>query len=289
MTRHLPTPPDRHRRCGRAGSHLVLRIPRERARPGTTPSRPRPDLSPDSAAASVYAGYPTGAVGSEVWARVQTPGVVSYNISAKVNSMPSQYIGLRDVELWYLGPAGTSGAVKVGTTQVTTEGPAVLRQFRGLERAARRRLSVPMARGEEQRQGRHDENSRAPALRAQHAEKCPSDEQADNEEAGLHETTVGSHAGRVPRGHRDHGIVSTMILGTWFALRRRMPAPHSRQSSATTRRWHGAPHPGAPGRAGAARKGDWPYPRWTQLNPASIRPQHAGGLRPTTAPHPVRY
>ena len=76
--------------------------------------------SPDSAAASVYAGYPTGAVGSEVWARVQTPGVVSYNISAKVNSMPSQYIGLRDLALWYLGPAGTSGAVKVGTTQVTT-------------------------------------------------------------------------------------------------------------------------------------------------------------------------
>lgn len=76
--------------------------------------------SPDSVAASVAAGYPTGTVGTELWARVLTPSSVSYDISAKVNSVPSPYKNLRNLELWYLGPAGMSTAVKVGSTQVTT-------------------------------------------------------------------------------------------------------------------------------------------------------------------------
>jgi hypothetical protein len=76
--------------------------------------------SPDSGAASTAAGYPTGSVGTETWARVQTPSVVSYDISAKINSLPSQYTWLKNLELWYLGPAGMSTAVKVGATMVTT-------------------------------------------------------------------------------------------------------------------------------------------------------------------------
>lgn len=76
--------------------------------------------SPDSGAASIAAGYPTGSVGTETWARVQTPSVVSYDISAKINSVPSQYTWLKNLELWYLGPAGMSTAVKVGATMVTT-------------------------------------------------------------------------------------------------------------------------------------------------------------------------
>ena len=51
---------------------------------------------------------------------MQTPAVVSYDISARVNSVPNQYTWLKDLELWYLGPAGTSTAVKVGATMVTT-------------------------------------------------------------------------------------------------------------------------------------------------------------------------
>jgi prepilin-type N-terminal cleavage/methylation domain-containing protein len=77
-------------------------------------------LSPDSAAASVAAPYPTGFVGSESWARVQTPVGVSYNISAKVNSVPNPNDMLKDLGLWYLGPNGTSTAVQVGVTQVST-------------------------------------------------------------------------------------------------------------------------------------------------------------------------
>ena len=76
--------------------------------------------SPDSGAASVAAGYPTGTVGTELWARVVTPSVVSYDVSARVNDVPSPYKNLQDLELWYLGPAGTSTAAKVGSTQVTT-------------------------------------------------------------------------------------------------------------------------------------------------------------------------
>ncbi len=76
--------------------------------------------SPDSAAASVAAGYPTGTVGTEQWARVQTPSVVSYDISAKVNSVPNPYTKLKNLQLWYLGPAGTSTAVPIGGTLVTT-------------------------------------------------------------------------------------------------------------------------------------------------------------------------
>ena len=76
--------------------------------------------SPDSGAASIAAGYPTGAVGTETWARVQTPSVVNYDISARVDSVPSAYDQLMNLELWYLGPAGTSTEVKVGSTQVTT-------------------------------------------------------------------------------------------------------------------------------------------------------------------------
>ena len=76
--------------------------------------------SGDSAAASIAAGYPTDTVGSETWARVQTPTVVSYNISAQVNSVPNQYTWLKNLELWYLGPSGTTAAVKVGATMVTT-------------------------------------------------------------------------------------------------------------------------------------------------------------------------
>lgn len=81
--------------------------------------------SPDSAAASVAAGYPTDAVGAETWARVQTPSVVSYDISAKVNSVPNPYANLKNLELWYLGPAGLSTAQKVGVTLVTTAQPPV--------------------------------------------------------------------------------------------------------------------------------------------------------------------
>lgn len=77
-------------------------------------------VSPDSAAATVATGYPTGTVGTETWARVTTPAVVDYDISAKVNSLPSQYAVLKNLELWYLGPSGTSTGVKVGSTQVTT-------------------------------------------------------------------------------------------------------------------------------------------------------------------------
>ena len=76
--------------------------------------------SADSAAASVAAGYPTGTVGTELWARVQTPSVVSYDVSARVDSLPPQYTWLKDLELWYLGPAGMTPAVKVGVTMVTT-------------------------------------------------------------------------------------------------------------------------------------------------------------------------
>jgi len=76
--------------------------------------------SPDSAAASVAAGYPTGTVGTEQWASIQTPSVVSYDVSARVNSVPNQYTWLKNLELWYLGPAGMSTAVKVGATMVTT-------------------------------------------------------------------------------------------------------------------------------------------------------------------------
>ena len=45
---------------------------------------------------------------------------MSYDISARFNSIPNKYNGMKNVELWYLGPAGTSTAVKVGTTQLTT-------------------------------------------------------------------------------------------------------------------------------------------------------------------------
>lgn len=76
--------------------------------------------SPDSAAAAVFAGYSTGVVGSETWARVQTPAVVSYDITAKVNSVAPSYNTLKNLELWYLGPADLSVAQIVGVTQVTT-------------------------------------------------------------------------------------------------------------------------------------------------------------------------
>lgn len=76
--------------------------------------------SPDSPASLVASGYPTGVVGGETWARVTTPSTVNYDISARVASVPNPYSKLKNLQLWYLGPSGTSTAVQIGLTEVTT-------------------------------------------------------------------------------------------------------------------------------------------------------------------------
>jgi len=76
--------------------------------------------SGDSPPASVFPGYITGIVGGETWVRVASAVAATYNISAKINSAPNPYSKVKNLELWYLGPAGMTPGVKVGTTQATS-------------------------------------------------------------------------------------------------------------------------------------------------------------------------
>ena len=83
--------------------------------------------SVDSTAASVFVpGYVTGIVGGETWVRVLSTAAATYNISAKINSVPSQYSTVNNVSLWYLGPSGTTPAVPVGTTQAAAVQPVAI-------------------------------------------------------------------------------------------------------------------------------------------------------------------